>query len=67
MIGIGDGSVAIDSAALSYQNQETGEIHEVQTEEILDDFVVFQMEFTDESQEGTYQLESFSYTAEEIY
>ncbi len=67
MIGIGDGSVAIDSAALSYQNQETGEIYEVQTEEILDDFVVFQMEFTDESQEGTYQLESFSYTAGEIW
>lgn len=66
MIGIGDGSIKIDTAVLSYKNQETGETYQAATENILDDFAAFQMDFAKESKTGTYQLESLSYTAEGI-
>ena len=53
MIGIGDGSVKIDTAVLSYKNQETGETYQAATENILDDFAAFQMDFAKESKTGT--------------
>lgn len=64
MLGIGDGSVRIDAATLFYRNQATGEIFEKEAAELADDFVLFQMEYYDESASGEYQLERITYTAE---
>lgn len=65
MLGIGDGSLEIASAVLSYKNQATGEIFEAGAQEILGDFVLFQMEFPEGSQAGSYCLEGITYSAEE--
>ncbi len=66
MLGIGDGSEEVTSAVLSYRNQATGETHQAEAAEILDDFVMFQMEYSDESWNGTYHLDSITYTIEDI-
>lgn len=63
MIGIGDGSREIETALLSYRNTGTDERFETEAKEILGDFVMFQMEFKDVSQNGAYRLDSISYTA----
>lgn len=63
MLGIGDGSAALEAASLTYKNQETGEAYEVKAKEILDDFVLFQMEYASDSPAGSYRLERVSYTA----
>lgn len=62
MLGIGDEDTVIEQAVLSYRNQETNRIYEVESAEILDNFVMFQMEYKDESQTGSYQLEGITYT-----
>jgi len=65
MLGIGDGTQEISSAGLFYRDRETDQVYEADAEEISGDFVLFQMEYPDESQAGTYQLERIAYTAEE--
>lgn len=62
MMGIGDGSMEIEAASLRYQNQETEQIYETEAFKILEDFVLFQMEFPDQSGRGNYRLESVTYT-----
>ena len=64
MIGIGDGSAAIDSAVLTYRNEQTDRMYETEATEILNDFVLFEMEYTNDSDAGTYRLEEISYSAE---
>ena len=63
MLGIGDGSASVDSAVLFYGNRTTGQSYEVSASELLNDFVLFQMEFSEESQAGAYELEKIVYTA----
>lgn len=62
MIGIGDEDTVIDSATLSYRSGSTGQVYETEAAEILEGFVLFEMEFKDESLKDTYQLEGISYT-----
>lgn len=66
MLGIGDGTEEVSFAVLSIQNQTTGEIQQIEASEMIDDFVMFQMEYADESSSGTYRLDSISYTIEDI-
>lgn len=63
MLGIGDESMEISSAVLSYINQETGEFFEVNAQETLGNFVLFQMEFSKKSQAGSYRLAGITYSA----
>lgn len=62
MTGIGDGSREVESAVLTYQNIKTGQSYDVKASDILDDFVLFQMEYQDESWNGSYRLMSITYT-----
>lgn len=62
MTSIGDGSSKVESAVLTYENKETGKTYEVGNKEILDDFVLFTMDFPKDSQTGTYQLKALTYT-----
>ena len=62
MIGIGDEDTVIDTATLSYRSGNTGQVYETEAAEILEGFVLFEMEFKDESLKDTYQLEQISYT-----
>lgn len=64
MLGIGDESTKLDSAVLSYSSQESGKVYEAEASEIYDNFVMFQMEFTKESQTGSYRLDGITYTAD---
>lgn len=64
MLGIGDGSSSVESAVLTWRNQATGDVYETEAAELLDDFVLFQMEYKDESWNGAYQLETITYTVE---
>ena len=64
MLGIGDESTKLDSAVLSYSSQESGRVYEAEASEIYDNFVMFQMEFTKESQTGSYRLDGITYTAD---
>ncbi len=66
MMGIGDGSQPVTAAELSYRNRDTGEVLRVAASEILDDFVVFQMDFPDESKRGVYELLDVAYTVGDI-
>lgn len=62
MTSIGDGTNEVESAVLTYENKETGESYHVNAQEILDDFVLFAMEFKEASQTGTYQLTALTYS-----
>lgn len=62
MTSIGDGTNEVESAVLTYENKETGESYHVNAQEILDDFVLFTMEFKEASQTGTYQLTALTYS-----
>lgn len=64
MLSIGDGSREVESAILTYENMTTGQEYEVQAMDILDDFVLFQMQYGDDSWNGTYRLEKLNYTFE---
>ena len=64
MTSIGDGSSKVESAVLTYENKETGKTYEAESKEILDDFVLFEMDFPKDSQTGTYQLKELTYTME---
>ncbi|MCM1257810.1 MAG: N-acetylmuramoyl-L-alanine amidase [Roseburia sp.] len=62
MTSIGDGTSEVESAVLTYENRETGEFRQVSATEILDDFVLFAMDFPKGSKTGTYQLASLTYS-----
>lgn len=62
MTSIGDGTNEVESAVLTYENEKTGESYHVNATEILDDFVVFTMDFNKTSQTGTYQLTALTYS-----
>lgn len=62
MTSIGDGSSEVTSAVLTYQNKKTGKVFHANAADILDDFVLFNMEFSSESQTGTYKLTEIAYT-----
>ena len=64
MVGIGDKQTKLEAVSLTYQNQETGQIYETDAAYILEDFVLFQMEYPDQSFKGNYHLESITYTAD---
>lgn len=64
MTSIGDGTREVESAILTYENKKTGESHHVNATEILDDFVLFSMEFPEGSKAGTYQLVALTYSME---
>lgn len=62
MMGIGEDDTVVEKAVLSYKNVSTAEIYETEATEILDNFVMFQMEYKDAGWKGTYQLESITYS-----
>lgn len=62
MTSIGDGVNEVESAVLTYENKKTGESFHVNAQEILDDFVLFSMDFKDDAQSGVYQLTALTYT-----
>lgn len=66
MTSIGDGSSEVESAVLTCQNKSTGQSYEVAAADILDDFVLFTMEFPDESWNGAYQLIGITYTIDGV-
>lgn len=66
MVGIGDDETKVEAASLTYRNQENGQIYETEAFQILEDFVLFQMEFADSGFQGNYSLESIAYTADGI-
>lgn len=61
MIGIGDDGTKPAGASLTYRNQKTGQTYEVKAHTILEDFVLFQMEYPDQSFQGKYRLERITY------
>lgn len=65
MTSIGDGSSEVESAILTYKNIETDQEYTVEAMDILDDFVLFQMQYEDESWNGTYELAEITYTIED--
>lgn len=65
MIGIGDADTVVESASLSYRSHTTGEVYETKAASILEGFVLFEIEFQEESLEDTFQLERISYTVGE--
>lgn len=66
MVGIGDKETKLETAVLTYKNQETGQVYKTEALEILEDFVLFQMKFSDPDLKGSYHLESITYAAEGI-
>lgn len=66
MLGIGEEGTIIEAAELSYENQRTGEVFTAEADEIADNFVMFQMEYPDDSWNGTYQLIGITYTEKGI-
>ncbi len=64
MIGIGDADTVIESAALSYQNIETGQVFETEATQILEGFAVFEIEYKNQDGQGEYRLEGISYMAD---
>ena len=52
---------AIEEAVLQYHNQSTGEIYQQYFTEIIDNAILFEMLFENESQSGAYQLDSVTF------
>ena len=55
MLGIGDGIQTIDAAELSLYNRKTKETSTVKAAEISGDFVLFTMDYADDTEAGVYQ------------
>ena len=64
MLGIGDGTQTIDAAELSVYNRKTKETSTVKAAEISGDFVLFTMDYADDTEAGVYQLNNITYTCE---
>lgn len=64
MVGIGGGLSTVEEAVLSYRSRQTGQTFETKAKEYLEGFVLFEMEYQDESLAGAYELCSISYTAD---
>ena len=64
MVGIGGKETKLETAVLAYKNQETGQIYETKALKISEDFVLFQMEYSDPDLKGNYHLESITYSTE---
>ena len=61
MLGIGDGIQTIDAAELSLYNRKTKETSTVKAAEISGDFVLFTMDYADDTEAGVYQLDHITY------
>ena len=61
VVSIGDGTNEITDATLYYENKRTGQIYSQKADIIDGDALLFRMEFKNESEKGTYQLESIHY------
>ncbi len=64
MLGIGDGTQTIDAAELSVYNRKTKETSTVKAAEISGDFVLFTMDYAEDTEAGVYQLNNITYTCE---
>ena len=64
MLGIGDGIQTIDAAELSLYNRKTKETSTVKAAEISGDFVLFTMDYADDTEAGVYQLDHITYICE---
>lgn len=64
MLGIGDGIQTIDAAELSLYNRKTKETSTVKAAEISGDFVLFTMDYADDTESGVYQLDHITYICE---
>lgn len=64
---IGDDNNKISDATLFYQNNSTGEIFEVSQSTAIDNTVLFEINFTDQSQNGSYTAIKIQYISTEVY
>ena len=61
VVSIGNEEIQIESAALTYYNQANGSILQVEAKNIIQNGILFSIDFSDASQTGTYVLSSISY------
>ncbi len=61
VMSIGDGQAELESVMLKYENLTTGEVREVEALNSVEDFYLFTMNFSKESDAGIYQLKEVSY------
>ncbi|MCM1082021.1 MAG: DUF4214 domain-containing protein [Clostridium sp.] len=59
---IGDGTMSIEAAAITYIKKENGASYQVQAGLVSGSSVVFYMDFPNESDTGTYEVTELSYT-----
>ena len=64
LVGIGDGTYALQQAVLYYRNQTTGEQYICESDTLDTDAALFYMDFPDASYAGSYELTKIVYTAE---
>lgn len=64
LVGIGDGTYALQQAVLYYRNQTTGEQYTCEADTLDTDAALFYMDFPDASYAGSYELTKIVYTAE---
>lgn len=64
LIGIGDANTVVESAELSYRDEKTGQAYQAQAAQIIEGFVLFEMDYQDQNAQSTYRLESITYTAD---
>lgn len=63
-VSVGNGKTAITDAVLNYTNKDSGKVYEKKAEKIIEDAMLFTMQFGQEEQTGIYELNSISYTAD---
>lgn len=56
----------IEEGILQYHNQATGEVFQQYFKEVVDNALLFEMLFYDESQTGVYQLDSVTFTVDGV-
>lgn len=66
LVGLDIQDRTIDRAVLEYKNKTTGEVFNTEAEEILDDSMMFTMEFENETKTGIYELSSVRYTIDGV-
>ena len=66
LVGIDAQEKTIEQAVLEYQNKTTGEVFTAEAQEILEDSVIFSMEFENETKTGVYELSGIRYTIDGV-
>ncbi|MCI8327584.1 MAG: hypothetical protein HFI37_07390 [Lachnospiraceae bacterium] len=66
VVGIGDENTAIEKAVLEYKNRTTGEIFREEVKKILENAMMFQMNFPDKRSTGIYELSAVTYVTDGV-